>query len=133
MKALKWVGLGVGGFAALIGAIFAVWFMLTAGAAGAASEFLKLVSESKYEEAYQATTPQFRKDIKLDNFRAVITLEPFETVSWTKREISSSGGATLAGAIKTRDGATVEVIVKLEKIDGAWKVYSVSLTRKPVS
>ena len=128
MKALKWVGIGVGSVAAIIGAIFAVVFTLTSGAAGAASEFLTLVSENKYEEAYQAATPQFRKEVGLDHFRSVIKLEKFESVSWHSREIGNEG-VKLEGTIKTRNGGTVDVIVKLEKVDDAWRVYSVTLRR----
>jgi hypothetical protein len=132
MKALKWVGIGVGGFAALIGAIFAVVFSLTSGAASVATEFLTLVSESKYEEAYQATTPQFRKDVKLETFRGVIKLDKFESVSWNSREISGEG-VKLEGTVRLSDGRTVVAIVKLEKIDDAWRVYSVTLRRPGVS
>jgi hypothetical protein len=132
MKALKWVGIGVGGFAAVAGAIFAVVFTLTGDAAATASDFLKLVSESKYEQAHQSTTPQFRKEIKVEKLRELIKLEAFESIAWTKREISNAG-IKLEGTIRTRSGATVYAIVELEKIDGAYKVYSVRLRRGDAS
>jgi len=133
MKALKWVGIGVGGFAAVIGAIFAAVFVLTAGPAGAATEFLKMVNEDRYEDAYQATTPQFRKEVPLQKFREAVRLRGLESVSWHSRGISTGTGATLEGTLKLRDGSTAAVIVKLEKIEGAWKVYSVVMRRNGAS
>jgi hypothetical protein len=133
MKALKWIGIGVGGLAAIVGAIFAVMFLTTTGAATAATDFLKLVNEDRYEEAYQATTPQFRKQFPLEKFREAVKLRGFETVSWHSREVSTSTGVTLEGTLKLRDGSTAIAIVKLEKIEGAWKVYSVVMRRSGAS
>jgi hypothetical protein len=133
MKALKWIGIGVGGFAAVIGAIFAAVFMLTGDAATAATDFLKLVNEDRYEEAYQATTPQFRKEVPLQKFREAVKLRGFETVSWHSRQVSTGAGITLEGTLKLRDGSTAAVVVKLEKIEGAWKVYSVVMRRNGAS
>ena len=133
MKALKWIGIGVGSFAAVVGGFVAAMFMLTAGAATAATDFLKLVNEDRYEEAYQATTPQLRKEVPFEKFREGIKLRGFESVSWHGRGISTSTGATLEGTIKLRDGSTATAIVKLEKIAGAWKVYSIEMRRDGAS
>jgi hypothetical protein len=133
MKVLKWIGIGVGGFAAVIGAIFAIVFTLTGDAATAATDFLKLVNEDRYEEAYQATTPQFRKEVPLGKFREAVRLRGFETVSWHSRQASTSTGVTLEGTLKLSDGSTAIAIVKLEKIEGAWKVYSVVMRRNSAS
>jgi hypothetical protein len=133
MKALKWIGIGFGGFAVVVGAIFAVVFTLTAGPAGAATDFLKLVNEDRYDEAYEATTPQFRKEFPLAKFREAVRLRGLESVSWHSRGISTGTGATLEGTLKLRDGSTAAVVVKLEKIEGAWKVYSVVMRRNGAS
>ena len=129
MKALKWVGIGVGGFVAFVGAIVAVVFMAAADAASAANEFLRLVSEQKYEAAYQATTPQLRQEISFEKFRAEVKLSRFESVSWHSREVSTKSGVTLEGTIELRDGVTATAIINLEKIEGVWKVYGVFLKR----
>ena len=128
MKALKWIGLGVGGFAALAAAIVAAAFLITAGAAGAGDDFVKLVGESKYEEAYRSAAPEFRKETSLETFRALMqrfALDKAEGAAWSSREVSG-GAARLEGTIKTRNGA-VAIKMQLVKQDGIWRVYGFSL------
>lgn len=129
MKALKWVGIGVGGLVALGGIVVAVVFMLTAGAASAGNAFLALVGEGKYEEAYAAAAPQFREQTSLDRFRATMQrfgLDKFEAASWNSREISG-GTATLDGTITTRNGGRVIAKMQLVKVGDTWKVHGMNL------
>ncbi len=128
MKALKWIGLGAGGLAALAAAIVAAAFLITAGAAGAGDDFVKLVGARKYEDAYRSAAPEFRKETSLETFRALMqrfALDTAEAVSWSSREVSG-GAATLVGTIKTRNGA-VAIKMQLAKQDGVWRVYGFSL------
>lgn len=129
MKALKWIGLGVGGVAALAAAIVAAAFLITAGAAGAGDDFVRLVGESKYEEAYRSTAPEFRKETSLETFRALMqrfALDKAEAAAWASREVSG-GAATLVGTIKTRGNGAVAIKMQLVKTDGVWRVYGFSL------
>ncbi len=129
MKALKWSGLGVGGLAALAAAIVAAAFLITSGAATAGGEFVKLVGESKYEEAYRSTAPEFRKETSLETFRALMqrfALDKAAAASWNSRAVSG-GVATLEGTIKIRNGGAVAIKMQLVKSDGVWRVYGFSL------
>jgi hypothetical protein len=129
MKALKWIGIGLGGVAVLAGVIVALVFTLTAGAAGAADEFLALVGRGRYEEAYRSTAPQFQAQTSLETFRATMQrygVDKYQSASWSSREISG-GRATLEGTIKTRDGGSVAVKAILVETGGQWKMYGLNL------
>ena len=129
MKVLKWIGIGVGGLAALAGITIAVVFALTASAASAADAFLAQVGQARYEEAYRSTAPQFQTDTSLDTFRSKVErfgLDKYQSVSWNSREIG--GGKTrLEGTVRTRDGRTVRVKVWLVKEGDVWKVYGMHM------
>jgi hypothetical protein len=129
MKALKWLGIGFGGVAVLAAAIIALVFALTAGAARATDEFLALVGEGRYEEAYRSTAPQFQAQTSLDNFRATMQrfgLDKYQSASWSSREISGARGQ-VEGTIKTRNGGSVLATVTLIKVGDTWKVYGLQL------
>ncbi len=129
MKALKWIGLGIGGFAALGAVIVAAAFLITSGAATAGGDFVKLVGESKIEDAYRSTAPEFRKETNLETFRALMqrfNLDKAEAASWSSREVSGNV-AKLEGTIKTREGGAVAIKMQLVKMDGVWRVYGFSL------
>ena len=129
MKALKWIAIGIGSVAALAGVAVAAVFMLTAGAASAADEFLVQVGQGRYEEAYRATAPQFQTQTSLDTFRTAMQrfgLDKYEWASWNSREISGARGQ-LEGTIRTRDGGRVFATITLVKIGDTWKVYHMQL------
>ena len=129
MKALKWIGIGLGGAAVVAAAIVALAFTLTAGAARASDDFLALVGKGRYEEAYNSAAPQFRAQTNLETFRATMqrfALDRFETASWSSREISG-GHAKVTGTIRTRDGRAVIATVTLVKNGQAWQVYGMNL------
>ncbi|HEY7608852.1 MAG TPA: hypothetical protein VIF14_06435 [Alphaproteobacteria bacterium] len=130
MKALKWIGIGVGSLAALVGGILVLVFWLTSGAVDAAEAFLSLVGKGQYEEAYRAAAPQFRTSQDLASFRATMQrygLDQYESASWSSREIND-GRATLEGTVRTRGGGRVPTSVVLVKSDGAWLVYGMRFT-----
>ena len=129
MKALKWIGIGVGGLAAVAGIAVAIVLALTAGAASAADAFLSQVGQARYEEAYRSTAPQFQTQTSLETFRSTMQrfgLDKYQSASWNSREIS--GGQTqLEGTLKTRDGRTIRAKVLLVKEGDVWKVYGMDL------
>jgi hypothetical protein len=129
MKALKWIGIGFGGLAAVAAGIFALAFLLTAGAARATDEFLALVGQERYEEAYKAATPEFQKQTSLEDFRATMKrmgVDKYESAAWTSREID--GGRTkIEGTVRLRDGRKLLMAVGLVKIGDTWRVYGMDM------
>jgi hypothetical protein len=124
MKALKIIGIAFGGLASFAGGIFALALMLTSGATQAAEDFVKLVGESRYEQAYRDTAPQLKVVTTLETFQKVIQqvgLDKAKTVSWTSRT-RENDSATIEGTIRTRDGRTIAVTIRLVKIEGTWRV-----------
>jgi hypothetical protein len=127
MRAFKIIGISLGGLAALVGGIFALALMLTAGATHAADDFVKLVGESRYEQAYEATAPAFKKATSLETFRSVmqrVGLDKAEGASWTSRAREDSS-AKIEGTVRLRDGRTLAATIHVAKIDGTWRVLGV--------
>jgi len=135
MKALKWIGIGLGGVGVLVGLILVLVFSLTGGAVDAAEAFLSLVGKGQYEEAYRSAAPQFRTSQDLGSFRTTMQrygLDKYESASWSSREVTN-GRATLEGTIRTSGGGRVPASVVLVKSEGAWLVYGLRFRGAGVS
>ncbi len=129
MKALKWVGIGLGGAAVVAAGIFALAFLLTAGATQAADDFLALVGQGRYEDAHRAAAPEFQKQTNLETFRATMLrmgVDKHESAAWNSREIVNDR-AKVEGTIRLRDGRKLFATVTLIKIGDAWRVYGMQM------
>ena len=129
MKALKWIGIGVGGLAAVAAGIVALAFLLTAGAARATNDFLALVGQDRYEEAYQAVAPEFQKQTSLEAFRTTMKrmgVDKFESAAWNSREIVNDR-AKIEGTVRLRDGRKLLMAVALVKIGDTWKILGMDM------
>ena len=129
MKALKWIGIGVGGLAAVAAGIFALAFLLTAGAARATDDFLAEIGQSRFEEAYKATAPEFQKQTSLEAFRATMQrmgVDKYESAAWNSREIVNDR-AKVEGTVRLSDGRKLLMAVALVKIGDTWKVLGMDM------
>jgi hypothetical protein len=126
---IGWVGVGIGGFVALVGGIFVLVWTLTAGAVDTTNTFLSHVGNGRYEAAYSAAAPQFRAQHSLESFRAAMQrfgLHRYKSASWSSRQFSN-GRVTLDGTIQTRDGQQFSATVVVVQSQNKWMVYSLQI------
>jgi hypothetical protein len=113
--------------AVAIGAIVLVVFQLTGGVTRAGDRFLTLVREGRTHDAYLATAKAFRTATPEEGFVSYLRtsgLADNESARWSSRSLSGATGE-LEGSVRTRDGGTAPLKLKLVKEENEWRVLAV--------
>jgi hypothetical protein len=127
-KGLVIVGGIVVGLAVLAVAIVGLVFWFTGGAVRAGEDFLALVAQEKFDEAYQSTATAFRSQQDTASFAATVKaigLTRYESASWSNRQIQNDR-ATLEGSVTTVDGGTIPLTMALVSEGDEWRVLSLT-------
>lgn len=129
-KILIIVGIVVGVLAALGAGVFFLVYSLTKGPADAAEKFLRDIGTDQVEIAYNGTAGVFRQYTTLAELKEGVAQNPvladLRDVSLPNRSIQNSD-AEVSGTVTSKGGVTVEVLVSLQKENGAWKVTSMEV------
>jgi hypothetical protein len=113
--------------AGTVAAVVALVFYLTGGVTRAGDRFLTLVREGKVHEAYLATAKAFRTATPEEGFVSFLRstgLADNREAKWSSRSLSGDTGE-LEGSVRTRDGGTVPVKLRLVKEESEWRVLAV--------
>jgi hypothetical protein len=123
---------GCGAVAAVAGVIVTIIvvaaFGLTSGAVAAADQFLALLGDGKFNEAYVSTAAAFQSEQTEEEFVDVVHrlgLGDFASASWSSRSVNNDL-ATLEGTVRTKAGGSNKLTVKLIKQGDSWKILSLS-------
>jgi hypothetical protein len=115
-------GLGV----LLVGAIMA----LTRPITDASEQFLALLGQGKFAEAYASTSEGFRAQQDEASFTAAVEqlgLTDYAAVTWHTRRIDNDAGIA-EGTLATKTGGSRPITIRLLQEDGKWRVTGVSYT-----
>lgn len=119
--------LGVGLFAGLGLLVIGGAFALTRPVVDASEQFLALLGEGKFAEAYASAADGFRAQQDEASFtRAVreLGLTDYASVSWHNRQIENKDGTT-EGTVTTKGGGTKPVSLRLVWEGGRWAIAAV--------
>jgi len=119
--------LGFGGCAGTVALLVGGVFALTRPVVDASEQFLTLVGEGKFADAYASTADGFRAQQDEASFAAAVKqlgLTDFASAFWNSRQIENQTGAA-EGTVTTKDGGTRPVTVRLVREGGRWAVDGV--------
>jgi len=114
----------------LIGSIVFFVFYSTRKLPNSADNFLTLVKNNQYEEAYQGTSKVFQSNFSLDQFQSFISqykLGEYQSSLWNSRKISGGNTGTVSGSITLTDHTVIPTQINFVKEENDWKIASISL------
>jgi hypothetical protein len=97
----------------------------------ASDEFLALLGRGEVAQAYAATSSGFRAQQDEASFTAAVErlgLAGASSPSWHSREIkhvNGSGEGLVKGTVRTKDGRTRPIVLRLIEEGGTWKIVGV--------
>ena len=117
------------GIIAGIALLVAFIFWLTGDVTKAGDDFFAAINDGNTEQAYELLSPQFKSNASQSDFESYLGktgLTDVKSVSWSSREISGDVGS-LEGSLTTASGDTIPLTMKLVKIEGGWKIFSLDV------
>jgi hypothetical protein len=102
-------------------------FQLTGGITDIADQFFSAVKEKDFSKAYTFTSQEFQAATSLEELQRFLegtALLDYQEASWGSKSVSGSQGE-LEGSIKTSEGGTIPIKIKLVKEATGWKILSI--------
>lgn len=129
MKNKKGCGLGCLGCLSLVGSIFGILMVVLGPVVTAGDEFLALLGQGKFSQAYQSSGSEFKKAIDEQGFTQFAKdakLGEYASRSWGNRSINNGTGM-LSGSFTTKDGTSYPISLLLTKEGDVWKVQQLNV------
>ncbi len=114
----------------LIGSIVFFVFYSTRKLPNSADDFLTLIKNNQYGEAYRKTSKLFQSHASLDQFGSFISqykLGEYQSSLWNSRKISGGNTGTLSGSITLTDHTVMPVQINFVKEENDWKIASINI------
>jgi hypothetical protein len=118
------------GIVVFVVGVFIIAMVATQGIADVARSQLKALRQGDIIKAYSFTSIDFRNATSLDAFQKFVdsypSLKNNEDVTFSDRETNNDTGI-LKGTLKSTDGASTPIEIKLVKEGGDWKILNLKL------
>jgi len=125
---VKWILIGIGGFAGLIALILGIIFQLTSGMTKVADNFLVALKDGNTKAALSLLSEQARSDLSEENIRSFTrknSLTAYKGAFWSNRSINYPNRGELIGTVELETGQTIDLTFTFQKNDEAWQIYSI--------
>lgn len=129
MNKKKGCGLGCLGCLSLFVSIFAVLMVVLKPVVAAGDEFLAMMGQGKFSQAYQSSGSDFKKAIDEQGFTQFAKdakLGEYASSSWMNRSMKNGVGE-LRGSFTTKGGANYPISLLLTKEGEVWKVQQLNV------
>ena len=129
MKNKKGCGLGCFGCLSLVGSIFGLLMVVLGPVVTAGDEFLALLGQGKFTQAYQSSGSEFKKAIDEQGFTQIAKdakLGEYASRSWGNRSMKNGVGE-LSGSFTTKGGTSYPISLLLTKEGDVWKVQQLNV------
>jgi len=127
MKTWHKIAVAAAGLAVVIIALVALVFYATSGLTDTGTRFFQAVRAGDYEAAYALTSQELQRDNSLEELKAYVEGNGFDTViesSWSSRSMSGNTGE-LSGTLTTESGRVVPVEIRLVNEPDGWKINAI--------